>query len=77
MMELLRDTIRLAGHLPRADDLACAAILKALIGDKKSISGSIQWVLLERIGRARIVDGREISQSLLRESLRAALRPAR
>jgi hypothetical protein len=30
-------------------------------------------VLLERVGRARIVDGREIGQRLLRASLRAGL----
>jgi hypothetical protein len=34
----------------------------------------VQWVLLERIGRPRIVDGRDISQRLLRQSARAAMR---
>jgi 3-dehydroquinate synthetase len=43
-------------------------------GDKKSIAGVTRWVLLERIGRARIVDGNQIEKRILRSSLRAGLR---
>jgi len=74
-LELLRDAVRLCGHLPRANDFATASIEKAITHDKKRLSGQTKWVLLERIGRARIVDGREISPSLLRASLKAGLRP--
>jgi 3-dehydroquinate synthetase len=42
--------------------------------DKKSVGGVTKWVLLERIGRARIVDGNEIDKPTLRSSLRAGLR---
>ena len=72
-LESLRDTIRLAGRLPRADDLDQRAILAALATDKKSVGGHIQWVLLEKLGRARIVDSREIAPHIIRDSLRAAL----
>jgi 3-dehydroquinate synthase len=73
-LELLREAIGLCGQLPRADDLDPTRIISALASDKKSVGGSIKWVLLERLGRARIVDGREIGvRSLLRASLRAAL----
>ena len=72
-LELLRDGIRLCGRLPRADDLDPTRIISALAADKKSIGGTIKWVLLERLGRARIVDGREINARTLRASLRVAL----
>jgi 3-dehydroquinate synthase len=73
-LELLRDAVRLCGRLPRAFDLNEAEILEHLARDKKSVGGHLKWVLLERVGRARIVDGREIGQRLLRASLRAGLR---
>jgi 3-dehydroquinate synthase len=74
-LELLRDAVRLCGHLPRADNFEATSIIKALTHDKKRVGGETKWVLLERIGRARVVDGREISPSLLRASLKAGLRP--
>lgn len=73
-LELLRDAVRLCGRLPRADDLNMDEILSRLAQDKKVVGGHVKWVLLERIGRARIVDGREIGQKLLRASLRAGLK---
>jgi len=73
-LELLSDAVRLCGRLPRADDLDEDMILNSLARDKKSVGGRLKWVLLERIGRARIVDGKEISQKVLRASLRAGLR---
>jgi 3-dehydroquinate synthase len=71
-LELLRDAVRMCGRLPRADDLDQEAIRRALAHDKKSTGGHVKWILLERLGRARIVDEREISPRLLRASLRAA-----
>ena len=73
-LELLRDTIRLAGSLPEASSLDEGAIMRAVLRDKKSVDGRIKWVLLERIGRARIVDGKEITPRLLRDSIRHGLR---
>jgi 3-dehydroquinate synthase len=73
-LELLREAVRLCGPLPRANDLSIAEIMRRLTRDKKSVSGKIKWVLLERIGRARIVDDSAIEPKVLRESLRAGLR---
>ncbi len=75
-LELLRDAVRLSGSLPKANDLNVSAIINAVSRDKKSIGGRIQWVLLERIGRALIVDGKEIHPQVLRSSLRASLKAA-
>jgi 3-dehydroquinate synthase len=72
-LESLRACIRLAGRLPRADDLEERAILRAIASDKKSVGGYVRWVLLERIGRARIVGGQEIPPRVVRSALRAAL----
>ncbi len=73
-LESLRDAVRLCGPLPGADDLSIDEITAAMKGDKKSLAGVTMWVLLERIGRARIVDGSQIDKRTLRSSLRAGLR---
>jgi 3-dehydroquinate synthase len=72
-LELLRAAVLLCGRLPRADDIEVNEILQALERDKKVVGGAIKWVLLDRIGRARIVDGGEIDPRVLRSSLRAGL----
>ena len=74
-LESLREAVRLCGPLPGADDLAIDEIAAAMKGDKKSVAGVTRWVLLERIGRARIVDGNKIDKQILRSSLRAGLQP--
>ena len=71
-LELLRAAVRLCGRLPRAHDLDQELILRALSHDKKRVGGQLKWVLLERIGRATILDQREITPRLLRASFRAA-----
>ncbi len=73
-LELLRDAANACGPLPRADDIDTSALIRAMKGDKKSLGGTIKWVLLERIGSARIVDGREIDTRTLRRALREGLK---
>jgi len=73
-LEALRAAVALAGKLPRADDLDEELILRATINDKKSVGGEIKWVLLEKIGSAKIVSSNEIPARILRASLRAGLR---
>lgn len=73
-LELLQAGIGLCGSLPSAKDLDVDAIIKAATSDKKSTSGHVQWVLLERIGRPRIVSGREIDVVDLNASLRTVLK---
>jgi 3-dehydroquinate synthase len=73
-LDSLRDAVRLCGPLPRADHLDTNQITGALKHDKKSVGGQINWVLLEGIGRPKIVEGRLINAKCLRLSLRAGLR---
>ena len=72
-LESLREAVRLCGPLPRAGDLSIDDIVRAIDRDKKSMGGAVKWILLERIGKPLIVDGREIDSRVLRASLRAGL----
>jgi 3-dehydroquinate synthase len=72
-LESLREAVRLCGPLPPAKDIDVDEVMSLIKSDKKSVAGTIKWVLIEEIGKARIVDGREIDSRLLRTSLRAAL----
>lgn len=74
-LNLLREAVRLCGPLPRADKLEINQIMRALQHDKKSVDGQIKWVLLEGIGRPKIVDGRLINAKSLRKSLKTGLKP--
>lgn len=74
-LELLRDAIRLCGPLPPAVDLDPNEIMMRVLSDKKSVAGKVQWVLLEKIGRPRVVDGSEIPAGLIRDALRKGLKP--
>jgi 3-dehydroquinate synthase len=75
-LESLREVVRLAGRLPEASDLDAEIIRRAIRKDKKAVGGSVRWVLLERLGRARIVDGREVPDHVVLASIRAALATA-
>lgn len=72
-LELLRAGVTACGPLPGASDLDPDAIIRAMKGDKKSAAGRLKWVLLEGIGKARIVDGQEINTRALRSALRNGL----
>ena len=73
-LELLSKAVGLCGPLPSTRDLDERTVVSALAQDKKRTAGRVQWVLLERIGRPLIVDGKEISPTLLRESVREVFR---
>jgi 3-dehydroquinate synthase len=72
-LESLREAVALAGRLPRAADLDAETIGRVLRKDKKAVGGSVRWVLLEGLGRARVVDGREVPARVLHASIRSAL----
>lgn len=73
-LELLREAVRLCGPLPAAGNLNERAIVAAVSHDKKSVAGQVQWVLLDRVGKAHIVSALDIKPELLRASLRSVLR---
>jgi len=73
-LESLRHAVALCGTLPQAADLDNRDIISAISRDKKSVAGKIQWILLEGIGKPRIVNGQDIPDACLRDSLKAMLR---
>jgi 3-dehydroquinate synthase len=76
-LELLTDAIRMCGSLPPTSNLDPNSIVEAIRRDKKREGGQNRWVLLERIGRARIVSGKDISPVLIKKSLNEALKTTR
>ena len=44
-----------------------------MTADKKAVEGKLKWVLLDDIGRPRIVDSHEIKPKILRQALAAGL----
>jgi 3-dehydroquinate synthase len=72
-LESLREAVKLAGPLPRADGLSVAEIVAAMTADKKAVAGKLKWVLLDDIGQPRIVDSDEVKPKTLREALAAGL----
>ncbi|HEV2885187.1 MAG TPA: 3-dehydroquinate synthase [Pyrinomonadaceae bacterium] len=76
-LKLLRNAVGRCGPLPPVTDLAPDAILNAIGSDKKRVGENVQWVLLERIGKPRIVDGKEIDPKLIKRSLSSILKKRR
>lgn len=66
-------TIACAGRLPDARDVDEARVIHHLAADKKSVAGHLKWILIERLGTPRIVDGRDVPVHIIRSSLHAAL----
>lgn len=73
-LESLREAVTLCGPLPRAEDVSAAQIIEAMRADKKMAEDKLKWVLLERIGRPRIVDSTEVNPRILRAALAAGLK---
>ncbi len=74
-LESLTRAVRLCGPLPPVKDLNVNDVISAIAHDKKRTAGHVNWVLLERIGRPRIVSGKEIGGAVLRKSLRQVFNP--
>jgi len=66
----LNDVVRLTGNLPNTDDIAIEDIIEAISFDKKSVGESLQWILLEKIGKPKIISDREIPKAVIEKSLR-------
>jgi 3-dehydroquinate synthase len=76
-LESLREAVRACGPLPRAEDIQIDRLIASMKSDKKSVSGSVKWVLLDGIGKPRIVDGSAVNTNILRQALRDGLAMAK
>ena len=72
-LQSIREAVALAGPLPRADDLDASDIIDATAADKKTAGGQLHWVLLEQVGRARVVPAREVPRRVVRAAVCAGL----
>lgn len=72
-VELLNDVVHRSGALPGLHGIDAAAILEAFNFDKKVIANSLQWILLEGIGKPVIKSGSEVPAKAVRDILRSIL----
>lgn len=68
-INLLNDVVSCVGTLPTTNDIDIDEVLKLFIFDKKSIGKSLQWILLEEIGKPQILSNEHIPQTVIRTSL--------
>lgn len=72
-LNLLNDVLRSVGKLPDAQNINLKSVYEAFIFDKKNIGKSLQWILLEDIGKPKIVANENISPAMIQETLREIL----
>lgn len=72
-INLLNDVVGIVGVLPDASNISVRDVLKSIEFDKKSGGGSVQWVLLEDIGKPIILSGSEIPPRVIEESIEHAI----
>jgi len=73
-LKSLNDVVRLTGNLPIARDIEIEDIIRAVSFDKKSIGESLQWILLEKIGKPKIFSDKDIPKSVIEKSLKKILK---
>ena len=73
-IESLNDVVRRVGGLPPVNKIGFEAVFSALSNDKKSRGGSIDWVLLESIGRPVIIAEDAFPAGTVRKALEAFLK---
>lgn len=72
-ISLLNDVVSGVGNLPATNNIDIDELMKLFVFDKKSIGDSLQWILIEGIGRPKVVSNREIPPALIKESLQNIL----
>jgi len=72
-LNLLNDVFHNIGRLPNAENIEIEKVVQAFSFDKKNIGGSLQWILLKRIGEPVILSNDEIPEKSLRKSLKKIL----
>lgn len=68
-VDLLNDVVKSVGKLPETGGIKIDEVLKSITLDKKSIGDVVQWILLEEIGKPRIVSSRDIPPSEIKNAL--------
>ncbi len=74
-LDLLNDVVRSIGHLPNASSISKTEIIEAFAHDKKNINDSLQWILLQDIGKPIIYNNSGIPKEAVMQTLEKILRP--
>jgi 3-dehydroquinate synthase len=65
------NTVALYGPIPPLEGVTAEAIARRALMDKKTLKGSVRWVLPERIGEVTVVSG--IDEGIVRSAIQEAL----
>lgn len=72
-LKLLNDVVNLTGNLPSCQNIRAENVIEAFAFDKKNVGDSLQWILLEAIGKPKIVMNKDISPSVISEAVETVL----
>ncbi len=73
-LDLLNEVVGLVGKLPTTENINIEKIIEAFEFDKKSTGDSLKWILLDEIGKPKIVEGTDIPAKILQKSLATVLK---
>lgn len=73
-LNLLNDVMHMVGELPDTQNIEIEKVVQAFSFDKKNIGQSLQWILLEEIGKPIIFSNNDIPKSSIQKVLRKVLR---
>ena len=72
-LDLLNDVLRGLGELPNTENIILEEVLAAFAFDKKVIGKSLQWILLQEIGKPIIANNKDIPLAAVSETLKKVL----
>jgi len=72
-VKLLNDVVHRTGSLPSLHGIDPSEVFEAFKFDKKNIGKSLQWILLEGIGKPVVKPGSEIPDRILKDTLRTVI----
>lgn len=73
-VKLLNDVVHRAGKLPPMDKIDPAAIFDSFKFDKKVVNNSLQWILLEGIGKPVITSDENIPRKVIKQTVDEIIR---
>lgn len=73
-LDLLNDVLLRVGKLPDARAVSVERVFDALSYDKKQVGNSLQWILLEHIGKPKIFQTEDLPKSAVEAAIKKILR---
>jgi 3-dehydroquinate synthetase len=64
----------LTGRLPAIENIGADELIAAFAFDKKQTNDSLQWILLEAIGKPKILQSKEIPSWVVKNSIEKILK---